>query len=221
MKAKAFSFLCLAFISISALKGQNNEPSMDSLSYSLGILLAQNLKQQGFDNVNLDDLARGVADQINGNPLQIEMKEANRIVQEYAEAQQAKKYEGIIKEGEAFLAANAQKEGVSTTASGLQYRVITPGTGAQPTASSSVTVHYSGKLLDGTEFDSSYKRNEPTTFGVGQVISGWTEALQLMKEGSKWEIFIPYNLAYGERGAGQAIPPYATLIFEVELISVK
>ncbi|NRB61769.1 MAG: FKBP-type peptidyl-prolyl cis-trans isomerase [Saprospiraceae bacterium] len=194
---------------------------MDSLSYSLGILLAQNLKQQGFDNVNLDDLARGVADQINGNPLQIEMKEANRIVQEYAEAQQAKKYEGIIKEGEAFLAANAQKEGVSTTASGLQYRVITPGTGAQPTASSSVTVHYSGKLLDGTEFDSSYKRNEPTTFGVGQVISGWTEALQLMKEGSKWEIFIPYNLAYGERGAGQAIPPYATLIFEVELISVK
>lgn len=220
MKAKVTSLLFLVFISISPLCGQNTEPSMDSLSYSLGILLAQNLKQQGFNEVDLDGLMQGVSDMVNGNELKIKMQDANRIVQEYVEAQQAKQYEDVINEGKLFLEENAQKEGVQTTSSGLQYRVINEGTGTQPTATSSVTVHYTGKLLDGTIFDSSYNRNEPTTFGVNQVIPGWTEALQLMKEGSKWEIFIPYNLAYGERGAGQAIPPFSTLIFEVELISV-
>ena len=125
------------------------------------------------------------------------------------------------REGETFLAENSKKEGVVTTPSGLQYRVITEGTGKQPSANSTVTVHYRGKLLDGTEFDSSYKRGEPATFPLSGVIAGWTEALQLMKVGSKYELFVPANLAYGERGSRGAIPPNATLIFEVELLAVK
>jgi len=124
-------------------------------------------------------------------------------------------------EGEAFLAANATKDGVVTLPSGLQYKVITPGSGASPKASDTVSVHYRGRLIDGTEFDSSYKRNEPTSFPVGGVIPGWTEALQLMKVGAKWELYVPAKLAYGDRGAGGLIPPGATLVFEVELLSIK
>lgn len=211
----------LLFFSISALRAQNNEPTMDSVSYSLGILLAQNLKQQGFDSVDVSSLSQGIDDMISGNDLKVSPEDANRMVQEYMSAAQAKQYEGAIAEGKEFLKANAQRDEVQTTASGLQYRVVQEGTGASPADTSQVTVHYTGKLLDGTVFDSSVQRGEPVTFGVTQVIAGWTEALKMMKEGARWELFIPYNLAYGERGAGGAIPPYATLIFEVELLKVQ
>jgi FKBP-type peptidyl-prolyl cis-trans isomerase len=123
--------------------------------------------------------------------------------------------------GKKFLEDNAKKAGVKTTSSGLQYKVITEGTGKKPKATETVTVHYRGTLIDGTEFDSSYKRGEPISFGLNRVIAGWTEGLQLMPTGSKYEFYIPYNLAYGDRGAGGVIPPYATLIFEVELLGVK
>lgn len=221
MNTKVLTCLLLVFFSISALRAQNTEPTMDSVSYSLGILLAQNLKQQGLDSVDVNTLSKGIDDVMSDNDLKVNLEDANRIVQEYMSAAQAKQYEGVIAEGKAFLEANAQKEGMQTTASGLQYRVVQEGTGATPADTSSVTVHYTGKLIDGTVFDSSLERGEPTTFGVNQVIAGWTEGLQLMKEGAKYEFYIPSNLAYGERGAGGAIPPYATLIFEVELISVN
>lgn len=221
MYRKALTFLLLLFFSISALRAQNNEPTMDSVSYSLGILLAQNLKQQGFDSVDVSSLSQGIDDMISGNDLKVSPEDANRMVQEYMSAAQAKQYEGAIAEGKEFLKANAQRDEVQTTASGLQYRVVQEGTGASPADTSQVTVHYTGKLLDGTVFDSSVQRGEPVTFGVTQVIAGWTEALKMMKEGARWELFIPYNLAYGERGAGGAIPPYATLIFEVELLKVQ
>jgi FKBP-type peptidyl-prolyl cis-trans isomerase len=139
-----------------------------------------------------------------------------------AEQQQERRQQGAeaLKSGEAFLAENAAKAGVKTLPSGLQYKVIQSGSGASPKATDKVTVHYRGTLIDGTEFDSSYSRNKPATFGVNQVIPGWTEALQLMQEGDKWELYIPPKLAYGERGAGSRIPPNSTLIFEVELLSV-
>lgn len=221
MSEKVIVSLLLVLFTIGALRAQNTEPNMDSVSYSLGILLAKNLKQQGFDSVDVPSLSQGIDDIISGNELKISPEDANRLVQEYMSAEQAKQFEGVIAEGQEFLKANAQREEVQTTASGLQYRIIQAGTGASPVDTSQVTVHYTGRLLDGTVFDSSVERGEPVTFGVTQVIAGWTEALQMMKEGAKWELFIPYNLAYGERGAGGAIPPYATLIFEVELLSVQ
>lgn len=221
MLKKVLTLLLLLFFSISAIRAQNNEPTMDSVSYSLGILLAQNLKQQGFDSVDVSSLSQGIDDMISGNDLKVTPEKANQVVQEYMSAAQAKKFEGAIAEGQEFLKANAQRDDVQTTASGLQYRVVQEGTGATPADTSQVTVHYTGKLLDGTVFDSSIQRGEPVTFGVTQVIAGWTEALKMMKEGAKWELFIPYDLAYGERGAGGAIPPYATLIFEVELLKVQ
>ncbi len=143
------------------------------------------------------------------------------IVQAYMQQAMEKKNEKLKAEGKAFLDENKKKEGIQTTASGLQYKVLTQGKGKQPTATSNVTVHYTGKLIDGTVFDSSVERNEPATFAVNQVIPGWTEALQLMREGDKWMLYIPYDLAYGERGAGGQIPPFAPLIFEVELIKVN
>ncbi|MDZ7648270.1 MAG: FKBP-type peptidyl-prolyl cis-trans isomerase [Cytophagales bacterium] len=154
--------------------------------------------------------------------LQINEQECSMIVQTYMQEAMEKKVTAMKAEGTAFLAANKLKPEVKETASGLQYQVITSGTGKMPTAADEVTVHYEGKLIGATEpFDSSLKRGEPATFGVGQVIAGWTEALQLMKEGDKWMLFIPSELGYGERGAGGQIPPYATLIFEVELIKVN
>jgi len=153
--------------------------------------------------------------------LQLDQQSCMPIVQQFM--QQAVEKKGAIakEQGRAFLENNKKTEGVTTIASGLQYKVLTAGTGKTPTASSNVTVHYTGKLIDGTVFDSSVQRGQPTNFGVGQVIRGWTEALQLMKEGDKWMLYIPYDLAYGERGQGAQIPPYATLIFEVELIKVN
>lgn len=197
----------------------NNEHQ--KASYGLGVLMASNLEKQGSDSLDVSILNEAMSDVMKGLPLQMDAEEAMSIVQPYMAKAMERKIELLKEEGRAFLEANKSKEGVKVTASGLQYKVLEAGTGKAPTEESNVTVHYTGKLLDGNVFDSSVERGEPATFGVGQVIEGWTEALQLMHEGDKFELYIPYELAYGERGAGGEIPPYATLIFEVQLIKVN
>ncbi|HYF70616.1 MAG TPA: FKBP-type peptidyl-prolyl cis-trans isomerase [Ohtaekwangia sp.] len=191
-------------------------------SYGLGTYLASNIIKQGGDSLDLEALTQGIKDVFNGDSLKIDQEESMMIVQEYMQKVMERKTAALQQESQAFLEENKKKEGIQTTPSGLQYQVITSGNGKSPKATDNVTVHYTGKLTDGTVFDSSVERGEPATFGVSQVIPGWTEALQLMKEGDKWLIFIPQNLAYGEQGAGGGqIPPFATLIFEVELIKVN
>jgi FKBP-type peptidyl-prolyl cis-trans isomerase FklB len=199
----------------------------EKTSYALGVEVGSNLKRQGID-LDAALIAKGLQDALTDGTMLLTEAEVHETVQVFQRELMAKQQEAqksvsakAKAEGEAFLAANATKEGVVTLPSGLQYKVITPGSGASPKASDTVTVHYRGRLIDGTEFDSSYKRNEPTSFPVGGVIPGWTEALQLMKVGAKWELYIPAKIAYGDRGAGGVIPPGATLIFEVELLSIK
>nr|WP_324494802.1 FKBP-type peptidyl-prolyl cis-trans isomerase [Haliscomenobacter sp.] len=192
---------------------------MDSVSYNLGILIAQNLKRQGLEKVNPTELAKGIADALAG--VKVDLAQCNESVSEYLTAQQAKKFEGNVAEGKKFLEENKKRPEVKTTNSGLQYEIMKAGAGAKPTANDKVTVHYHGTLLNGTVFDSSVERGQPATFGVNQVIPGWVEGLQLMPLGSKWKFFIPYDLAYGERGAGGEIGPFATLIFEVELLKIN
>jgi len=204
----------------------------DKFSYALGMNigngLSQNLKRQSVE-FNSSLLAKGLQDMLDGKKTAMTVEEAQKILQEVQtelqKEQQAKMKEAGDKnktEGEAYLAANKGKEGVVTLPSGLQYKILNAGTGPKPTATDSVVCNYRGTLINGTEFDSSYKRGEPATFPVNGVIKGWTEALQLMPVGSKWQLFIPSNLAYGEQGAaGGAIGPNATLVFEVELISIK
>lgn len=190
-------------------------------SYGIGVILAKNVQQNSPDSIDLDVLFKGFYDQYKNNKTQMTEQQCMESVQKAMSAASDRKGSAARKTGEDYLAQNKSKAGVQVTASGLQYRVIKSGAGKTPTASSNVTVHYAGRLIDGTEFDSSIKRNEPATFPVNGVIAGWTEALQLMKEGDKWELTIPFNLGYGERGAGGAIPPYAVLIFEVELLKVN
>lgn len=197
----------------------NNEH--EQASYGLGVLMATNLQKQGSDSLVVEILNEGMRDVLKGLPAQMNVEEAMTIVQPYMTRAMEREIEALKKEGVDFLEANKTKDGVKSTDSGLQYKVLTAGSGKMPTAGSNVTVHYTGKLIDGSVFDSSVERGEPATFGVSQVISGWTEALQLMHEGDKWELYIPYNLGYGERGAGAQIPPFSTLVFEVELISVN
>jgi FKBP-type peptidyl-prolyl cis-trans isomerase len=189
-------------------------------SYSLGVLMSSTLKRQGADSLVLDALIAGITDVFKGNPLKVQEQECSAVVQTYMQQAMEKKAAKMKEGGVKFLEENKTKEGVKTTASGLQYKVVTSGKGKMPAAESSVTVHYTGKLIDGTVFDSSVERGSPATFGVSQVIAGWTEAMQLMHEGDKWILYIPAELAYGERGAGGQIPPYSALIFEVELIKV-
>ena len=190
-------------------------------SYALGTLVATNLKSQGGDSLNVEALLIGVRDIFENKTPKVEPQEAMQTVQQYMQEAAEKKNAHFKVASAAFLEENKKKPGVKTTASGLQYSVITAGKGKSPKATDKVTVHYVGKLTDGTVFDSSVERNEPATFGVSEVIPGWTEAMQLMKEGDKWQLVIPSDLAYGDRGAGQEIPPYATLVFEVELIKVN
>ena len=200
---------------------------MDKVSYALGLGIGQQLAQMGASDLNIDDFAQAIKDVIAGNPLQVKHQEAQQIVQEYF----AKKEEVLSKQrqeagmahkeaGEKYLAENGKKEGVITLPSGLQYQVLKEGNGKKPSAKDSVKCHYEGFLIDGTVFDSSVQRGEPAVFGLQQVIAGWTEGLQLMQEGAKYRFFIPYRLAYGEGGAGASIPPFAALIFDVELIQV-
>jgi FKBP-type peptidyl-prolyl cis-trans isomerase len=190
-------------------------------SYGLGILVAGNLKNQGGDSLNVEALQEGIKDIFLKKEPRINEQEAMGIVQTYMQKAAEQRATKLKAENALYLEENKKKAGVTTTPSGLQYEVITAGKGKSPKAEDQVTVHYVGKLTDGTVFDSSVERGEPATFGVNQVIPGWTEALQLMKEGDKWLITIPESLAYGERGAGGQIPPFATLVFEVELIKVN
>lgn len=199
----------------------------DKVSYSIGLDIGTNFKRQSVD-LDAKALAAGIADGLSGGKPLLAEDEVRKVLAEFrqqmgAKAQQAAQQlaEKNRKEGETFLAENKKKKGVITLPSGLQYQVIKEGTGKIPKASETVTTHYRGTLIDGTEFDSSYKRNEPASFPVNGVIKGWTEALQLMKVGSKWQLFIPASLAYGPQGAGQLIGPNATLIFEIELLSIK
>lgn len=201
---------------------------MDKLSYALGLGIGQQLKQMGLKgSLVIEDFAASIQDVIDENPLKVSHQEGQQIVntffQELERKQNAAKAEAgkaAKEEGAKFLAENAKKEGITVTKSGLQYEVLTEGTGKKPKASDTVRCHYEGRLLDGTVFDSSYKRNAPADFGLQQVIAGWTEGVQLMAEGAKYRFYIPYMLAYGEGGAGAMIPPFATLIFDVELIKV-
>ncbi len=200
---------------------------MDRLSYALGLGIGQQLAQMGATDLNVADFAQSISDVLEGRELKLSHREAQQIVQQYF-AQQEEKLNRermaqgkVHKEaGEKYLAENGKREGVVTLPSGLQYQVLREGNGKKPKATDSVKCHYEGFLIDGTVFDSSVQRGEPATFGLQQVIAGWTEGLQLMQEGAKYRFFIPYRLAYGEGGAGQMIPPFATLIFDVELIEV-
>ena len=201
---------------------------MDKFSYALGLGIGQQLKQMGLkDTLVIEDFAASIVDVLQDNDLKVSNQEAQVIVssffqkkEEEMKAAQAEAGKTAKKEGEAFLAENAKKEGITVTKSGLQYEVLQEGAGKHPKATDTVRCHYEGRLLDGTIFDSSYKRNEPADFGLQQVIAGWTEGVQLMSEGAKYRFYIPYMLAYGEGGAGALLPPFATLIFDVELIKV-
>ncbi len=194
---------------------------MDSLSYSVGVLIAQNLKQQGLDKVQSPDVAQAISDVLSGGELRMSLEEANMTFQTYMQAQQQKQFEGNVTEGKKFLEENGKREGVVTLPSGLQYEILKEGTGPKPAATDNVSTHYHGTLINGTVFDSSVQRGQPASFPVNGVIQGWQEALQLMPVGSKWKLFVPHNLAYGERGAGNDIKPFSTLIFEVELLKIN
>ena len=200
---------------------------MDKVSYALGLGIGQQLAQMGATELNVDDFAQSIKDVLSGSELKVSHREAQQIVQDYfakkeaaMNAARAEQGKAAKEEGEKYLKENAKKEGVITTPSGLQYQVLKEGNGKKPTAKDSVKCHYEGFLIDGTVFDSSVQRGEPAVFGLQQVIAGWTEGLQLMQEGGKYRFFIPYRLAYGAGGAGAMIPPFATLIFDVELIEV-
>ena len=194
---------------------------MDKVSYALGIGIGRQLADMGANDIVTEDFAAAMKDVLTGAQLQIDETEAQAMVQEYLQRKGEERLKNVKAEGEAFLADNANKEGIVTLPSGLQYQVLQEGNGKSPKATDQVKCHYEGTLINGKVFDSSYRRGEPATFPLNGVIAGWTEGLQLMKEGAKYRFFIPFNLAYGTRGAGQDIPPYATLIFDVELIEVK
>lgn len=207
--------------------GVSLRTSNDSLSYSIGLNIAQNMKQQGLTNINPTVLAKAIEDVMKDQSMSMTPEQANVVLGAYMQkqmavrqAESAKAAEGNKKIGTAFLAENKNKPGVVTTTSGLQYIVEKVGNGAKPTTSDRVKVHYTGRLIDGKVFDSSEQRGQPAEFGVTEVIRGWTEVLQLMPVGSRWKVFIPSDLAYGDRGAGADIGPGSTLIFDVELLDI-
>ena len=213
--------LLIALWGFGTAQAQKLETQMDSLSYSVGILVAQNLKSQGIDALDANSLAQGLTDALKGGETAIDFNQANAIVQGYMMEKKQEASKGNIEAGKKFLEENAKRDGVVTLPSGLQYEVLQKGEGPMPKATDKVTVHYHGTLIDGKVFDSSVERGQPATFPVNGVIPGWVEALQLMNVGAKWKLFIPSELAYGERGAGADIGPFSTLIFEVELLGIN
>ncbi len=194
---------------------------LEKLSYSLGLNIAKNLQSQGVEELDSTVLAEAVGDVFSGAELKIGVEDSAIFLNDYFGKLAAKKHEGTIKEGKDFLEANGKRDGVVTLPSGLQYEIMKEGTGDKPTLTSTVTTHYHGTKIDGSIFDSSVQRGQPASFPVNGVIAGWTEALQLMPVGSKWKLFVPSNLAYGDRGAGAQIGPHTTLIFEVELLEIN
>lgn len=237
---KTLLFLSLSTLILASCKEEKKDLSLntkeDSLSYAIGVSIGTNItkdfESQGLDTVvDLEKLMSAMKAAMDTGEVELAMGEedANKFLQEYfgglqekQQAEQKKKFEGNIEKGAAFLAENGKRAGVVTTASGLQYEIIKKGTGAKPTAESVVETHYHGTFLDGRVFDSSVERGEPVKFPVGRVIPGWTEALQLMPVGSKWKLWIPYQLAYGDgSGPGGKIEPYSTLIFDIELLGIE
>jgi FKBP-type peptidyl-prolyl cis-trans isomerase FklB len=223
---KRFIFIFVTFSLVLPLFGQEKSPQLkdqkDKVSYSLGLNIGFNLSKQNI-SINPDTLTAGIKDAIAGKPQLTtdQVKETMAAFEKDMMEKQKAAGEKNAAEGTKFLEENKKKEGVKTTASGLQYKAIKEGTGAQPKGNDTVTVNYRGTLINGTEFDSSYKRGQPATFPLNGVIKGWTEGLQLMKTGSKYQFFVPPNLAYGDRALGPDIAPNSTLIFDVELLGVK
>jgi len=192
----------------------------DKISYAFGIGIGRQLQELGATEIRPEDFAEALSDVLKGNQLQVDEAAAQGMVQEFLRKKHEERTAGMRQAGEDYLKENARKEGVVSLPSGLQYQVLKEGNGKRPKATDQVRCHYEGMLIDGTLFDSSLRRGEPAVFPLNGVIAGWTEGLQLMQEGAKYRFFIPYHLGYGERGAGQSIPPFATLIFDVELIDV-
>ena len=216
-----------AFFSLTACEGQKNKATdgklatqVDSVSYGIGLSIGENLKKSSMNDLNVDLIANGIKSAFNNDSSVMKEKDCQGLIQNFMQAKAKKKGNENMEKGKAFLAENGKKEGVKTTPSGLQYQILKDGTGPKPTLTDKVSVHYTGTLIDGTVFDSSVQRGQPAQFGCNQVIPGWTEALQLMSVGSKWKLFIPSNIAYGERAPGGTIGPNETLIFEVEMISI-
>lgn len=193
---------------------------MEKISYALGLGIGQQLKSMNIENFDIKEFSRSIEDVMAGRDTDMTAREAQVMLSEYFQKKEKEQAEENIAKGKAYLEENGKRESVITTKSGLQYEVLTEGTGKSPKATDKVRCHYEGRLTDGSVFDSSYQRGEPADFGLNQVIAGWTEGVQLMKEGAKYRFHIPYLLGYGERGAGASIPPYATLVFDVELIKV-
>jgi FKBP-type peptidyl-prolyl cis-trans isomerase FklB len=210
----------IVLLGFSSINAQNLNTEMEKVSYSLGVNVAKSVKSQGLESIDSDAIAKAFKDVFEGNTLEISEEEANIVLQDYFGKLANEKQKVNVEAGQKFLDENAKRDGVITTATGLQYEVLKEGSGDSPKETDNVTVHYHGTLIDGTVFDSSVDRGQPATFPVNGVIPGWVEALQLMNAGAKYKLFIPSNLAYGERGAGGAIGPNATLVFEVELISI-
>jgi len=229
MKSLITAALCLAF-AVSCVEAQKKtalSTQQEKVSYLIGRNIGSNFKKQGIE-INADIFLKGIKDGMAGKKNLLSEEESDSVMtafQQEMQGKQQKEHDVLaqknLKAGKAFLTANAKKDSVKTLASGLQYKVLVEGTGKNPTAGDTVVAHYRGMLIDGTEFDNSYKRGEPLTIPVTGVIKGWTEALQLMKVGSKWQLFIPSDLAYGEQGAGQVIGPNEALIFDIELIAIK
>lgn len=229
MYSKAFSILSILCLSVliacNGQKGKNNldlKSKADSVAYAIGTSIGGSMKKDGLDSLNLDILKQGLNAALRGDSLLLDQMKSQSVIQSYLQERQKAKDAVNIEKGKKFLEENKKKPGVTELPDGLQYIVMKEGTGAIPAPTDTVIVHYHGTLIDGTVFDSSIDRGEPATFAVtGQVIKGWEEALQLMKVGSKWKVFIPASLAWGDRAAGPKIPANSTVIFEMELISIK
>ncbi len=223
MNFKYFSLICWALgISFGTFAQENPlQTELDSVSYGIGLNVAQNMKRSGFTELNTELLKKAIDDVLQDHTFLLEQNTVDDLIRDYMQNMHRKKYEPIIQKSEKFLTENKKRPSVVELPSGLQYEIIQKGEGENPSLTSRVTVHYEGTFMDGSVFDSSIARGQPATFPVNGVISGWTEALQLMRVGAKWRLYIPYDLAYGEQGTQGGIGPFETLIFEVELLSVE